>query len=308
MLAFFNVVIMLIKCFWWLIIPVLIIFFPAVRCAVFNPIKTIKNAFIDFFNWCRYKQWNNAYYGFIDCYTGLFGRGKTLSATHRVISLYNRYNGKRVYDPFRKKWVTQVVCVLSNVNLTSIPYIHLDSMFQAVEYSKNAQEYDLLHDTLTITYTLIDEASTQLNSRSFKTNFSNPLLLNTILTSRHWKLGFILTSQRFNHMDALMRQVTQNVINCKKVWRFQLLNYYDAWELENSTNIELVKPIRRTCWFVTNKDYANYDTHACVDTLSKDPSDQLSSEEVMNLLGYNPDADTVVHTSRRAKKRKFGKH
>ena len=35
-----------------------------------------------------------------------------------------------------------------------------------------------------------------------------------------------------------------------KVWRFQLWASYDAWEMENATNAEMIKPLRTGLWFV----------------------------------------------------------
>ena len=70
------------------------------------------------------------------------------------------------------------------------------------------------------------------------------------------------TAQRFGHVDALLRQVTSCVVDCDKLWRFQRQNLYDAWEMENATNTQLLTPLTRRCWFVTNKDYAAYDTLA----------------------------------------------
>ena len=41
-------------------------------------------------------------------------------------------------------------------------------------------------------------------------------------------------------MDALLRQVTSY---CDKLWRFQRLKYYDAWELENAPPIPNSSPL-----------------------------------------------------------------
>lgn len=88
-----------------------------------------------------------------------------------------------------------------------------------------------------------------MNSRNFKTNI-DPLFLNTILTCRHYYISLYYTAQRFGHVDALLRQVTSCVIDCDKLWRLQRLNTYDAWDMENATNIQLLQPIARGCWFV----------------------------------------------------------
>ena len=58
-----------------------------------------------------------------------------------------------------------------------------------------------------------------------------------------------------------------HVIQCKKIWRFQLNYYYDGFMLENAQDPSLVKPLRRDCWFVTDADYNAYDTLQVVDNL-----------------------------------------
>ena len=54
------------------------------------------------------------------------------------------------------------------------------------------------------------------------------------MTCRHHYISLYYTAQRFGHVDALLRQVTSY---CDKLWRFQRLKYYDAWELENAPPI-----------------------------------------------------------------------
>ena len=86
---------------------------------------------------------------------------------------------------------------------------------------------------------------------------------------------------------------------------------FDAYELEYASNPAIVKPQRRFGWFIHNRDYARYDTLACVGNLSKSvkEGDMLSQEEILNLQRpVSPDTDQVVNVRgrwRRAiKKRK----
>lgn len=286
-----------------LICIILFIFSVIFRCIVMNPHFTIYYGFKDIIDYFRYKQWNNARCGELIAYVGLFGKGKTLSCVHTVVSRYKRYNNKRVYDVFRHRFVKQKVIVLSNVDL-KIPYVKFENLNQIVELSHDYDDLDKLNNTLTYLYVLGDEFSVQLNSRNFKTNI-NAHVLNSILTCRHYHMSIFYTAQRFNHVDALLRQVTQLVISCDKLWRFQRHNYYDAYELESCTNPLNVKPIKRTCWFVRNKDYNAYDTLACVDNLSKDAleGNMLSDMEILQLQA--PDQiDSVVNYTRKAKKRR----
>ena len=166
----------------------------------------------------------------------------------------------------------------------SIPYEDFVSLEQIVLAAERNELYDNEHDTLTRTLVLGDEFSVQMNSRNFKTNI-DPLFLNTILTCRHYYISLYYTAQRFGHVDALLRQVTSSVIECDKLWRFQRLNSYDAWDLENSTNTQLIAPIARGCWFVLNRDYNAYNTLACVGNLKKSmkAGDMMNEEEILKL-------------------------
>ena len=262
---------------------VALIMFPTFRCAVFHPVQLVRNACVDLYYYVVHKQYNVCRTGELVAYTGLFGKGKTLSAVHRVVSAYERYDGKLVWCPRRKKMVAQRVKVISNVAL-SIPYEDFVSLEQIVLAAERNQKFDDAFDTLTVTLVLGDEFSVQMNSRNFKTNI-DPLFLNTILTCRHYYISLYYTAQRFGHVDALLRQVTSSVIDCDKLWRFQRLNTYDAWEMENATSPRLVTPIARGCWFVRNRDYEDYNTLACVGNLKKSmkAGDMMSEEEILQL-------------------------
>ena len=104
-------------------------------------------------------------------------------------------------------------------------------------------------------------------------------------------------------MAALLRQVTSYVVDCDKLWRFQRQNLYDAWEMENATNTQLLTPISRRCWFVLNKDYDAYNTLACVGNLQKSfrEGDMMTEEEILSLRRNEQQAnmDGVVKPSRK---------
>ena len=257
--------------------------FPTLRCAVSHPFALVINGVKDLYRYIRHKESNLCPTGELVAYTGLFGKGKTLSAVHRVVSAYHQYNGTKVWCFRRKKLVIQRVKVISNVAL-SIPYENFVSLEQIVVAAERNKDYDDEHNTLTVTLVLGDEFSVQMNSRNFKTNI-DPLFLNTILTCRHYYISLYYTAQRFGHVDALLRQVTSLVIDCDKLWRFQRLNYYDPWDLEQSTNTQLIKPMSRRCWFVLDRDYNAYNTLACVGNLkrSMQAGDMMSEEEILKL-------------------------
>ncbi len=288
---------------------ILFLLLPSLRCAVSHPFKLVINSVADLYRYIVRKQYNLYHSGELVAYTGLFGKGKTLSAVHRVVSAYKHYNGKRVWCPRRKKMVTQRIKVISNVHL-NIPYEDFKDLRQVVFAADNNREYDDEHNTLTITLVLGDEFSVQMNSRNFKSNI-DPLLLNTILTCRHYYISLYYTAQRFGHVDALLRQVTSVVYECDKLWRFQRLKKYDAWDLENATSTQLVKPIHVGCWFVTNADYNAYDTLACVGNLQKavKEGDMLSEEEILKLQQNTSDAnvEAVKRPSKRLARRLHGR-
>ena len=288
-----------------LVVAVCLMVFPTFRCAVSHPVLVVKNAVPDFVRFIRLRLWRNYKTGELNIYCGYFGKGKTLSAVHKVVSVYNRYDGLTVWDDARKKFVTQKILVLSNVNLT-IPYRPLESLGQIVALSKLLQETDTKNDTLTCMIVLLDELSVQLNSRSFKDNI-DAYFLNTMMCCRHYHISFYGTAQRFGHVDKMMRDVTNVVIQCDKLWRFQRQSVYDAWELEQAQSPALVRPLFRTCWFVQNADYAAYDTLAVVGNLAKKykEGDMLTEAEVLaKQQPMTASLDSVTQPSRLLRKRR----
>lgn len=275
-----------------------------VRLAVLHPIQTVKNACKDIYWYFKHHDYDRYDGGLLNCYFAHFGGGKTLSVTHYVQKLFFRYNNKKVWCKDRKKFVLQKVHIISNVTLNNVPYEELASLSQIVCCAYKNKKIDEKQDTRTVLLVLLDEASSQLNSREFKTNI-NADFLNTLITSRHFHMSIFYTSQKFKLVDALLRSVTQRCISCHKVWRFMVQKYYDADELEYAANPELVKPYRRTGFFILDKDYNNYDTLATVDQLKKsvDNNEMLSEAEIIALRGnINPDDDAVLNPSRKLRK------
>lgn len=276
------------------------IFLP-VRIALFHPIRTIVYGFHDLVCYFLHREYNYYQAGVLNCYCAHFGGGKTLSIVHFASLLFAKYNNKKVWDRGRQRFVTQKIHILSNVDLTYVPYEPLTSLSQIVNCAELNGKIDSSNNTRTVVLVLLDEASVQLNSRNFKANI-DPLFLNTLLTSRHYHISFLYSSQKFHLTDKLMRDVTQKCINCCKVWRFMCLNEYSADEVEYASDPRLVKPIRRTGFFVSNRDYASYDTLACVAALKKSvkKGDMMSEEEILALRGnLNPDNVSVSRPSRR---------
>lgn len=277
-----------------------LLLFPRIRCVMLHPIGSVRYAVTDIFYYFRYNKRNLYPTGELVAYVGLFGKGKTLSAVHRVVTAYNKYDGRPVWCRRRRKMVTQRIKVISNVSL-SVPYEDFVSLEQIVVDAERKNAYDDANDTLTITLVLGDEFSVQMNSRNFKKNI-DPLFLNTLLTCRHYYISLFYTAQRFGQVDALLRQVTSYVVNCNKMLRLQSNDIYDAWELENASNVNLVRPIRRKCWFVKDSDYNAYDTLACVGNLKRDmqAGNMMSEGEILALQMNQPaNMDAVSSPSKK---------
>lgn len=275
-----------------------------VRVVLLHPVATVTHGVRDMYSFVRYKKWLVCKTGELIAFIGLFGKGKTLSAVRYVLKKFKKYNDRKIYDFSRQKWVTQKVHIISNVDLLGVPYERFTGLAQIVQAAERFKQIDIENDTLTCVYVLGDEFSVQLNSRQFKSNI-DPLFLNTLLTCRHHHISLVYTSQRFNHVDALLRQVTSYVISCDKCWRIMVHRKYDAFALENASDPTLIKPMRRFGWFIFDADFNAYDTLACVDNLTKScqSGDMLSEEEIMALQQNNPvNLDGVLSPSRKLKR------
>lgn len=276
------------------------------RLAVLHPFLTIGYGVIDFIDFLHRKKWRLLQGGILNCYGAHFGGGKTLSMAHFITRLYEKKNNKKVWDRGRKKFVTQKIHIISNFDLKLVPYEKLESLSQVLACAKYNKQIDEENNTRTVTMVLIDEASVQLNSRNFKSNI-DANFLNTLLTCRHYHINLWYSSQKFKLTDALMRSVTQRYIECHKIWRFMCLSEYNADEIEYASDPTMVKPLRRTGFFVKNKDYASYDTLACVEALEKSAreGDMLSEKEILEMRGVlNPDNDAITNRSFKLKMRK----
>ena len=274
------------------------------RIALRHPIKTIYYAITDGYKYIHDRQHKIYYGGVLNCYCAHFGGGKTLSVVEYVVYLFHKYNNQMVYDRKRKMWVLQKVNILSNVALQGVPSVPLTSLRQVVECAKYNASIDAMENTRTITLVILDEASSEMNSRSFKDNIDSAFL-NTLITCRHYHTSLFYTSQKFHLTDKLLRSVTQNVIWCKKKWRFMIQYHYDADEMENCTNPELLQPFKRFGFLIEDKIYNAYDTLACVEQLEKkvNAGDMMSEQEILELRGeINPNADFVT-PSRKFKRR-----
>lgn len=274
-----------------------IICIPFIRCIFMHPISTVYYMIKDIFKYIHYCRWREYHgYGTLSIFNGLFGKGKTLSSTIYGRRIYKKYNGKKVYDFNEKKWKMQYIKLLSNVEIKDCPYIKLNSLSDICKLTEH-------NDGVSVWVVCIDEMSTQVNSRDYKSNFSSDLL-NVLLTCRHYRMQMIGSAQRFAHVDALVRQVTQNAIECKKLWRLLEWDIYDAWTIENTTDITKIKPRKRKCIFVKDSDYNAYDTVACVESFKKNVLEgkHLTDTEIMQ---FQTDCENnlVLNMKRKYRKR-----
>lgn len=276
-----------------------------IRTLLLNPFKTIFYSIKDLYLYFKEHRYDKMETGKLICYTALFGGGKTLSCVHYVKSLYDRYNDREVFDIDRGMFVTQKVHIISNVDLVGIPYEKFTSLAQVVRVADKFKAIDSMNGTLTCTVVLGDEFSVQMNSRNFKSNI-DPLFLNTLLTCRHHHIMLIYNAQRFSHVDALLRQVTTYVVECRKFWRVVIQTTYDAYTLENTSDPLAVKSLGSHGWFVRDKDFDLYDTLACVGNLQRscENGDMLTPIEIINNQGsVNYDVGSFERMKRVFKRR-----
>lgn len=248
------------------------------RCIIFNlPFVGFYSVY-DVYDYIKNKKWLNFNYYGIDIFIGMFGHGKTLSATHRARKIWKRFGSR--------------VRFLSNYHLKGIPYIPLSNFQQIVELAESAGDY-------AGTVVLIDEIEDVLSHRNYK---DFPLaMLNVITQQRKLHVYIMCTAQRFFMVDKLFRGITTHVIDCNKYWRFQHMRYFDAWDYENAMNSQLLKPLASRWWFVRNYDYESYDTTQMIENNSAEKF--ISNEEAMARIGFDSvvNADAVARPSRALK-------
>lgn len=211
----------------------------------------------------------------------MFGHGKTLSMTHRARLIYDQFG-----DDVR---------FISNYDLKDIPYIPLINFNQLVDLGEQEDDYKG-------TIVLIDEVENVLSHRNFA-NF--PLeLLHTLTQQRKKKVYIMASSQRFFMVDKLFRSITTNVINCNKFWRFQHCELYDAWEIENAMNFQLLKRKSNQWWFVKNQDFNSYDTSQMI---TKGSAEDFISNDIALVrkgLDLMVNVEAIPHNHRKISKRR----
>lgn len=243
---------------------------PFFRTLLKNLHYSIFYCFKDIIKYFREKEWEKfGLYG-IDMYINMFGAGKTLSMTHKATQLYKHYG-----DNLR---------FISNYHLNDIPYIPLVNFNQLVDLGTDDSDF-------VGTVVLIDEISTVLSHRNFA-NF--PIeMLSMLLQQRKRHIYIMCTAQRFFMVDKIWRSITTNVKDCNKIWRFENIKVYDAWDYENAVNPELLKFRNNSWWFVHDRDYDAYDTSEMISKQSAD--DFISNEEAIIRKGLDSINTSIDH-------------
>lgn len=282
---------------------------PLVRCFLLNLNRVGYYAVKDIYTYILDRKWEDFNLFGIDMFIGMFGRGKTLTMTHKVVSLYKRYGDK--------------LRIISNYKLKDIPYTPLINFNQLVDlncidssppapqgldeeytdYLWRVLKYDLNRymgeeSKIIGTVVCIDEVSSILSNRNYA-NF--PLELLGLLCQPRKKNVYIMCSaQRFFMVDKLFRSLTTNVYDCRKIWRFQRYSVFDAWDYENATNSSLIQPLASGCWFVRDIDYSSYDTSELID--KNKAADFISNEESLTRKGLDSAKVVNLSGSRMSKK------
>lgn len=293
------------------IIPVFIINFPLVIWYICK----------DTYMYIKRKGWKEFKKYGIKVFVGMFGHGKTLTSSHFAHKFYKKYGDDLLF--------------IANYKLKDMPYTPLVSFEQLVEVQELRQEIEttkneieIIEKRLEYGAVLEDEELAELESLKFKLETKQkefpykgvvvciseielllnnrkyadfPIeLLHTLCQQRKFKMYCMVDAQRFGMIDIAFRRISTWVDDCHKIWRFQCNKVYDAWDMENAINPQYVKPLRRYCFFVRDKDYNGYDTTESVTRYNS--ADFISNKESLERKGYTlADLSIVGKKSRKGK-------
>ena len=285
-----------------LLLIILYVRSPFFAYCFWHPILFIKWFFNDIYDYFSKKRYNECkFYGTINVFTAYnnmaFGCGKTLSAVKRCNDLDKQFNGKMVWSDDKKDFVVQHLFFCSNIELKDVThYIPFRSKDQFV----NIEDFNLEPQDILIF--VLDECGIVFNSRDFKSNISSDFLQN-LLQVRHNKVAFILTAQRFNMIDKVLRECTSTVIACEKNLRLFCQRFYNAYELENADNPMLIEPVGHRVFLATDKLYKSYDTNYNIGKL-KERLEDHDFMDTRTLLADRGDTGDINHVSKFRKKYK----
>lgn len=278
---------------------------PEFRYTVFHIFSVFGYAVRDGYKYIKYKRWNEfGEFGQMNMYIAHssqpFGSGKTINVTAYAKMIYDRYNGKMVYNEKLGKWQEQKICIVGNYRLLDIPYIPLVAHQQIIECTETEnEEYYICY------LILIDEMGTQFNNRSWKDNLSEDLL-SAILQQRKNKVAVLGTVQDYSLFDATLRKLCTKVYVCQKHWRFCRVTTYFAKDVERADgNLSLLKPQGTRVLFANDRLYNSYDTNEKVSKLVKDieNGEMLSNKEILEHADSRADFEAMQTVKRKYKRR-----
>lgn len=261
-------------------------FSPFIRCFCGHIFQTVFYSVKDVYSFIRYQKWKNFNYFGIYNFVGMFGKGKTLSATEYACRIYRRF------EKYGKK-----VRIISNYDLKDVPYIPLISFQQVVDIAELSISGD---EEYCGTILLIDEIENILSHRKFA---SFPMeLMHTLTQQRKAHLVVFTTLQRWHMCDKCWRDISTWCVDCLKVWRFERLRFFDGWDIENALNSQLVRPKRVEWFFIFDRLFNQYDTTAMITKHAAE--DFISNDEVLTRRGSElmVNQDAIKHPSIRLKK------
>lgn len=199
-------------------------------------------------------------------YKGLQGSGKSLSLT---------------VDAFDIKKEFPDCVVFSNMFLYGIEYHLYKSVSDLIEALKfrNGSKGVLI---------LIDEAQNYFNKKS-----GVPLeIMSQLCQNRKNRRCILMTSQIWEDLDVMLRKQVKTVVNCSKVWKFQVNNYFDGEQLTfDKFSSEYVAPKKFTKIFKHNNFYySRYNTLEVIQT-----NEQYN--RTLTMAQGAPPAPVNVHTN-----------
>ena len=216
------------------------------------------------------------------CGSHVFGSGKTLD-------IYRKYDGLQVWDADKKKFVTQRIHIISNVQIFGVNYIPFKDIGQLIEIEKYK------FGSMDVTIFLLDESGAIFNSRDYKNNIS-PEFLTSLLQSRKNKVALYMTSQRFIFTDKILREICGIVNECKMFWRIVTIKSYDAYQLENAINSNLIMPKKVRLWLAKDSDFKSYNSFQLIENMRKtyEPGKYLGTEEILAKSSTDGDLSRVT--------------
>ncbi len=217
----------------------------------------------DFLKWKNYdirqslKNRNKPHYYGIHMYCGLYGQGKTMSVVEYL-------------ERVRKKHGENV--------LIATNFFYKGQDFELSSWKQMLEKYEK-----TIIFA-IDEVQNEFNTRNYR-NFPYPLI--TLLTQNRKGNGvqLVTTAQRYDHVDKIFRDLTNNVFECKTIlgrWTFTRNYTHDNYQMyKNAVSVTKKEKIPKIKYsFVqTNKLREQYDTLRMIDETSRKLIDEEEEEE-----------------------------